>query len=804
METVRNTLIIPLLDIRSEDDARIIRDNLSNFSEISNMDCDVTNSCLRISLKDGTNPTEIIVNRLRNLGYTVPIETSTIPVLEMSCAACAVSVESILNSLPGVLKASVSYASSEVLVSRLKTLSLTEMQQVVQSIGYDLLLPEKTDETDILERLQQKKYQTQLFRAIGAGVFAIPLFVIGMFFMHLANANYWMWCLATPIVFWFGRHFFRNAWKLAKHRNANMDTLVAISTGIAYLFSVYITLFPHTLHQYGVHGHVYFEASGVVIFFILLGKLLEEKAKRATSDAIRQLMGLQPKTVSRLRPDGTLETIPIEQVDLGDHLLVKPGEQIPVDGFVHSGSSFVNESMLTGEPIPAEKQVGGTVFAGTLNQNGVLEIVANAVGNTTLLAQIIQTVREAQGSKAPVQKKVDQIARIFVPIVLGIALLSAIIWTFFGGPNGFIHGIIAAVTVLVIACPCALGLATPTAIMVGMGKAATNGILVRDAENLEKLKEITDIVLDKTGTLTQGKPSVETEYWTKSKSDFSPLLFAIESRSDHPLAKAITDYVTGQPPLELDGFENHIGKGVEAHYSGEKYYVGSPEFLLEKEVVIPDKAQVFLTENRKSGLTVIGFAKHSELLAWFTISDPLKPGSRAAVETLKKEGITVHMLTGDNLETAKRIAAETGIEFVQAHVLPQDKAAYIRQLQQAGKIVGMVGDGINDSTALAQADVSIAMGHGSDIAMDVAKMTIMQSDLQKIPIALKLSRATVKTIRGNLFWAFIYNIIGIPIAAGVLYPINGFLLDPMIAGAAMALSSVSVVANSLRLKWKKI
>jgi Cu2+-exporting ATPase len=629
-----------------------------------------------------------------------------------------------------------------------------------------------------------------------------------MFFMDIPYANYIMLALSTPVVIIFGRQFFINAWKQAKHRSANMDTLVAMSTGIAYLFSVFNTVNPEFWHSRGLHAHVYFEAAAVVIAFILLGKMLEDRAKGNTSSAIKKLMGLQPSTVTIIHHGGHQMEIPIAKVKVGDLLLAKPGEKIAVDGSVTSGSSFLDESMLSGEPVPVQKQMGDKLFSGTINQKGSLQYKAEKVGSDTVLAHIIKSVQEAQGSKAPVQKLVDKIAGIFVPIVIGIALLSMLAWIVLGGDNGFTQGLMAMVTVLVIACPCALGLATPTAIMVGVGRGAENGILIKDAESLEQAYKLDSIILDKTGTITQGKPEVVAMEWAEGadKNWLAPVLYGIEANSEHPLAEAVGNYLSFHEieKAAINDFESITGKGVVATFSGQRFHVGSSSYVASLQITIPASLQAHADEWLSQAATVIWFADEKNVLAAIAIADKVKESSAEAIRRLIEMGITPYMLTGDNAQTAKAVADKVGIREFVAETLPDDKAAFIKKLQSQGHIVAMVGDGINDSQALAQADVSIAMGKGTDIAMDVAKMTLISSDLMSIPKAISLSRKTVRVIRQNLFWAFIYNIIGIPIAAGVLFPVNGFLLNPMIAGAAMALSSVSVVTNSLRLKWGRL
>lgn len=728
-----------------------------------------------------------------------------IPVLQMGCASCANRIASTVQALNGIVSAEVNYASAMLSLEFLpKIITLSEVQKAVQDAGYDLFIEDDTNDSETLASIQEEKITTLKTKTIWALLLALPIVIIGMFFMEMPYANEIMWVLATPVVFGLGSRFFINAWKQARHRTANMDTLVALSTGVAYIFSVFNTLFPDYWHQKGLHGHVYFEAAAVVIAFILLGKWLEENAKSNTSTAIKKLMALQPNEVTLWLDNEQQKVIPIAQVKVGDKLLVKPGERIAVDGVVISGDSYVDESMLSGEPIPVLKMANEKVWAGTLNQKGSLVFKAVQIGSETLLAHIVKTVQEAQGSKAPVQKKVDFIASIFVPVVMAIAVLAFVLWWTLGGENGFTQGILALVTVLVIACPCALGLATPTAIMVGVGKGAENGILIKDALSLELAQKIDTIVLDKTGTITEGKPKVTDELWSTVDSHLRSILLSIESQSEHPLAEAVVHYLQGVPMVPITNFVSVTGQGVRAKVEGEEYFVGNPSFLKANQIKINEDFLQKSTIWEAEAKTVIGFANATNVLALLAISDEVKPTSVTAIRELEQMGIAVYMLTGDAEKAAQAMAAQTGITHYKGGVLPQQKADFIKELQAQGKTVAMVGDGINDSTALAQADVSIAMGKGSAIAMEVANMTLMTSDLHKIPQAIRLSKATVATIHQNLFWAFIYNVIGIPIAAGILFPFNGFLLNPMLAGAAMALSSVSVVSNSLRLKLKKL
>ncbi len=729
------------------------------------------------------------------------------PVTDMTCAACAVSVESVLGHQPGVVSAAVNFATQSVLVEyEPAKISPDDMKKALQGIGYDLIVTEPEAAKEEAENIQRKHYEDLRRRTIWAIILAIPLGILGMFFMDLPYVEYIMWAISTPLVLWLGRSFFINAWKQARHRSANMDTLVALSTGIAYIFSIFNTLFPDFWHSHGLHAHVYFEAAGFVVAFILLGKLLEERAKANTSSAIKKLMGLQPKTVTIVHSGGHTMEIPVAQVRIGDLLLVKPGEKIPVDGIIESGASYLDESMLSGEPVAVAKSAGDRILAGTINQKGSFQFKAEKVGGDTLLAQIIRMVQEAQGSKAPVQKLVDRIAAVFVPVVIGIALLAFGMWWMLGGENGLTQGLLAMVTVLVIACPCALGLATPTAIMVGVGKGAEQGILIKDAESLELAHRIQAVVLDKTGTITAGKPVVKNLIWAEKtdSAGWQNVLFSLEKNSEHPLAEAVVSFLEEQAkPVHLEKIESITGKGIIAEFEGKKVFAGNLTLMQAHGLTFPESLQTASALQEKEANTVIYFANNQQILALAAIADPVKPSSVEAVRELRDMGIEVYLLTGDNRRTAAAVAEQVGIGHFQAEVLPADKEAFVKQLQEQGKVVAMVGDGINDSQALARADVSIAMGKGSDIAMDVAKMTLMSSDLGKIPAAIRLSRHTVAAIRQNLFWAFIYNVIGIPIAAGVLYPVNGFLLNPMIAGAAMALSSVSVVSNSLRLKWRK-
>ena len=732
------------------------------------------------------------------------IRKETFPVLGMSCASCAARVDKTLNGQPGVQEAFVNYASATAMVTYdADVCSPQVLKAVVQHAGYDLLIASQEEVSDEAEKANAIRYARLKKRTIGAIVLAVPIMVLSMVWMDVRWVNYVVWLLATPVVFVFGRGFFSSAWKQLKHGACNMDTLVALSTGIAYTFSLFNLFFPSFWLERGIEPHVYFEASSVIIAFILLGRLLEERAKRNTSSAIRKLMGLQPQTVTVWTPEG--ECIrPVSSVCSGDTILVKPGERIAVDGVVSEGQSYVDESMLSGEPLAVRKQKGAKVYAGTINQKGSFRFVADKIGQDTLLAQIIRMVQDAQGSKAPVQKLVDKIASIFVPAIMTIALVSFVAWMVLAPENGFTHGMLALVTVLIIACPCALGLATPTAIMVGIGKGAEHGILIKNAESLEVARKVDTVVLDKTGTLTEGHPQVTDAAWMGEEARAKAILYSLEMMSEHPLAEASRHFMSNAKAFEVKRFGVLDGRGIEGYIDGKRYVAGSMALLEERAIrmdaSLRNKAHKWMAEAK----TVIALADEEQALGVLAIADKLKTTSTQAIEALHQQGIEVWMLTGDQPEVAREMAKQAGIAHFKAGVLPHEKAAFIRELQAKGKMVAMVGDGINDSAALAQADLSIAMGQGTDIAMDASMVTILSSDLMKIPETIRLSQLTVRTIRQNLFWAFIYNLIGVPIAAGVLYPINGFLLNPMIGGAAMAFSSVSVVTNSLRLRKKRI
>lgn len=795
-------LNIPVSNLYSKNDVQEITDFLANLENVESYSIDLESKIIHLSAKKLPKVSAKLYTFLKEKDFLINTIEKTYPVLNMTCASCASSSQANLKRQLGVVDAEVNYGNGMGTIEYIPSVTSPEkLKDSLIEVGYDLVIDETKSQEEELERYNNEGYHILKNNVMFSLVFGIPLFVIGMFFMNIPYANYIMWGLSTPILFIFGQQFFVGALRQLKSKSANMDTLVALSTSVAYAFSVFNTLFPAYWHNKGFHAHPYFEAAGLIIVFVLIGKLLEERAKGNTTEAIKKLIGLQPKSVIIIKDGQHIETS-IEDVQINDIILAKPGDKIAVDGIITNGESFIDESSLTGEPIPVEKRSNEEVFSGTINQNSAIQYKALKVGNETLLAQIIQSVKNAQGSKAPVQKTVDKIAGVFVPIVLIIAVLTFIIWFILGAENSFTLALLSMITVLVIACPCALGLATPTAIMVGMGKGAENGILIKNAESLERSKKIDTIILDKTGTITEGKPKVQELIWLDDSA--KNILYTIERNSTHPLAKSISEYIGNeQNNIELK-VEDVSGKGLKSKYLNDNYYVGKISWIDELNIEKDTKIIEIINQFSEKNYTISFFGNDEKVLALIGISDEVKPSSYEAIKAFHKKGIEVIMVTGDNEFSAKAIAKEVEIDQVVANALPKDKMNIIQELQQKGKVVAMVGDGINDSAALAQADVSIAMGNGSDIAIDVAEITLIGGDLTKINQAINLSNKTVQTIHQNLFWAFIYNLIGIPIAAGILYPINGFLLNPMLAGAAMALSSVSVVTNSLLLKYKRI
>ena len=716
---------------------------------------------------------------------------SVYAVTGMMCAVCAGSVESMLSSIPGVSSASVNYAGANVFVSYNPDLATpADFVKAVESIGYGLII-EEDDLSEKLADIEQKHFKELKKKLLVAVIFSIPVFVLSMFHLfHFDYTNWLLLALSLPVIIFPGSEFYINAWKQAKHRMVNMDTLVALSTGFAFIFSTVNTLFPQIFLRSGLQPHVYFESATVIITFILAGKFLEERSKSKASSVIRNLMNLQPKTLTVQRDGKELE-LPLSMVLPGDLVMVRPGDRIPVDGIVESGDSYIDESMISGEPLPVFKNNGANVFAGTLNSSGNLVIIASKTGKNTLLAGIIALVQEAQSGKPPIQKLADKIASVFVPVVLAISAITFIAWWALGPEPSITFAFLTTISVLIIACPCALGLATPTALMAGIGRGAELGILIRNPESLEIACKINAVIFDKTGTLTTGKLEVTKSTWFKKDDISEQLLYSLEKRSAHPLAYAIAALFENMEMLPVDNFEDFPGKGISAKYKDYSCLVGNRSFLEGNGISIPSEAN--------AGSSVF-FAVNNETFAAFSVEDTMRNTAAEAVNALQKEGIEVFMLTGDKESAAAEMAAKAGIKNYFAGVLPADKNRFVSDLRKKGFKVAMVGDGINDSAALAEADLGIAMATGSDIALGSAGIILMHGDLRAVAQSIRLSKDTVKIIRQNFFWAFFYNIIAIPVAAGLLYPFTGFLLSPMIAGAAMAMSSVTVVLNSLRLK----
>ncbi len=718
------------------------------------------------------------------------MEKQVIPVLEMSCAVCAATVEKTVREMPGVAEATVNFAANTLqVVYDPKKISLKEMQAAVQAAGYDLVISDNA-EADAADA-EHRHYVDMKRRTLGAWLFGVPVMVLSMLFHEPSTIWVWILMLLTLPVLYLGRSFYISGWKAARQGRANMDTLVMLSTSVSFLFSLFSTIYPQFWVSLGLVPHVYYEAVAMIIAFVLTGKLLEARAKQSTSASIRSLMGLQPKTARLVDENGEERDVPIGMLRPGNRVSVRPGEKIPVDGVLLEGSSYVDESMISGESEAVAKQPGDRVLAGTLNQRGAFVLDVQASGADTVLSRMVRMVREAQGSKAPVQGIVDKVAAIFVPVVIGISIVTFVVWIAVAGWGMFPYALLSAVSVLVIACPCALGLATPTALTVGIGKGAQQHILIKDAFALENMCRVNAVVLDKTGTLTEGAPQVVGEKLYPDFDRYAPVLLAAEMKSEHPLALSLAENLRqrGYKPAEqVADFESLTGRGVVCTCEGIPFWAGNQALAEErlKGVELPEGYTIYFGNDR-------------ELLAAFEVKDALKATSREAVEQLKRCGIEVYMLTGDKVSTAAEVARAAGIEHYRWGVLPDDKERFVAELQKAGKCVAMVGDGINDSQALARADVSVAMGKGTDVAMDVAMVTLMNSDLLLLPRAVTLSRKTVRIIRENLFWAFGYNVVCIPVAAGVLYPI-GILLTPMWASAAMAFSSVSVILNSLRLR----
>ncbi|MEM7595027.1 MAG: heavy metal translocating P-type ATPase [Cyanobacteria bacterium P01_A01_bin.83] len=751
------------------------------------------------------------------MNTTTKTEKINLKLRGMSCASCASSIESAINSVPGVVQCDVNFGAEQAAIEyNPRCTSIADIQDAVESAGYSsysLQEQEMITGEDDEEKAARIAESKDLLRKVIVGGIISLILVIGSLpmmtgleipFIPAWLHNSWLQLILTiPVQFWCGYGFYIHAWKAFKRHAATMDTLIALGTSAAFFYSVFATVFPNFFLNQGLMPEVYYEIAAVVVTMILLGEWFENRAKGQTSDAIRQLMGLQARDARVIR-NGREMDVPISEVQIDDIILVRPGEKIPVDGEMISGSSTIDEAMVTGESIPVKKQPGDEVIGATINKTGSFKFRATRVGADTVLAQIVKLVRDAQGSKAPIQRLADKVTGWFVPAVIAIAITTFVLWFVIMGNVSL--AMITTVGVLIIACPCALGLATPTSVMVGTGQGAENGILIKGAESLELAHKLQTIVLDKTGTITQGKPTVTDYQAVRGISDNAELKLlrycaAVERNSEHPLAEAVVRYAESQniEIAEAYDFEAVAGSGVQGVVSGRLIQIGTQRWMNElgiKTNTLQQQKDIWETEAK----TVVLIAVDGELEGIIGIADAVKPSSNAAVRALRKLGLEVVMLTGDNQKTAEAIARQVGIVRVEAEVRPDQKAAKVRELQQEGKIVAMVGDGINDAPALAQADVGIAIGTGTDVAIAASDITLISGELQGIVTAIQLSKATINNIRQNLFFAFIYNVLGIPIAAGILFPFFGWLLNPIIGGIAMAFSSVSVITNALRLR----
>jgi len=755
-----------------------------------------------------------IKDTISQLGYGTATRKSIFPVGGMTCASCVARVEQALSSVPGVVSANVNLASEKATVEYLEGTEIAELRRAVKEAGYEL-----SSEAETLEDVTTaagREIRSVRKRVIVAAVLGIAIFTLS-WMPTFTGKLYLLWALATPVQFWAGWRFYRGAWGAIKHRTADMNTLIAVGTSAAYVYSMVAVLFPSLFVARGLEPHVYFDTAAVIIALILLGRFLEARARGQTSDAIKKLIGMQPKTALAIR-DGKESEIPIEDVQVGDFILVRPGERVPVDGIIRQGYSSIDESMITGESIPVEKKVDDEVIGATINKTGSFQFEATKVGKDTTLARIIRLVEEAQGSKAPIQRLADVIASYFVPIVIGIAIITFIIWYFLGPAPALTYALLNFIAVLIIACPCALGLATPTAIMVGTGKGAEHGVLIRSAEALERANQIKTVLLDKTGTITQGEPEVTDIVAASTSSQEAVLRLAAsaERNSEHPLAEAIVRKAS-ERKLKLSpvsDFSAIPGHGIEASIEGKQLLLGNLKLMNDRGLSLNGLEEA-ANNLREKGKTVMFLGMDSQVIGIIALADTIKPNAREALQELHQMDIETIMLTGDNQRTAEAIAREAGIDHVVAEVLPERKTQEVKRLQEQGKVVAMVGDGINDAPALAQANIGIAIGTGTDVAMETGDITLISGDLAGITTAISLSKHTMRTIKQNLFWAFAYNTALIPVAAGVLYLVFGqtgvpaglrFILgdygflNPILAAAAMAASSLTVVSNSLRLK----
>jgi Cu+-exporting ATPase len=754
-----------------------------------------------------------LVSSIREIGYDVGAAVIEIPIQGIVCASCVQKIETALLESRGVLKASVNLATGRARVEFLASeTNPAELRRTIESTGYKTAgAPESEEAADIEASVRRKELRNLKLRFFSGIFLAVVIFLGSMphwfpWVPGVLRQFFVLWALATPVQFIIGWPFLRGAWMSFRHRSADMNTLIAVGTLAAYFYSAAATLFPAFFERAGIAPAVYFDTSAFIIALILFGRLLEARAKGRTSEAIKRLAGLQPKTATVFR-DGREIEIPAREVLVGDLVLVRPGERIPADGVLEDGRSAVDESMITGESMPVRKVPGDEVIGATMNKSGSFRFRATKIGRDTVLAQIIRLVEEAQGSKAPIQRLADVIAGYFVPVVMSVAVATFVLWFSFGPEPRVTFAVLNFVAVLIIACPCALGLATPTAVMVGTGRGAEHGILIKGGESLETVHRIDTIVFDKTGTLTQGEPELTDIATLPSfpEDDLLRLAAAAEKRSEHPLGLAVIKAAEKRSLRleEAEDFRAVEGRGIEARVGGKNIVLGNAGFMSDRSVdirTLAPRAEEFLAE----GKTVIFAAVDGDPAGLLASADPLKAGSAEAVAGLRKLGLDVIMLTGDHAKTAEAVGRKAGIDQVIPEVLPQDKVRAIRRLQEEGRKVAMVGDGINDAPALAQADVGIAIGTGTDVAMEASDITLIRGDLRAVASAIALSRKTIRVIRQNLFWAFFYNVVGIPVAAGALYPFFRVLLDPIIASAAMAFSSVSVVSNSLRLRRMKI
>ncbi|MBK8954056.1 MAG: copper-translocating P-type ATPase [Saprospiraceae bacterium] len=743
-----------------------------------------------------------IIQKLQDEGFAIPWVHKLYRVKGMSCANCALNIEKILKKQTGVVSAAVNFANAVLQLSFLENkISSEALEKIISEYSY-ALKPIPSISTNFINQQDESELVNQRkIKAVWALLICIPVIWLGMFHMHWKFTPWCLWLLSTPVIFYWGRDYFLRAWSLARHGSVSMDTLVSLSSLVAYFTSLFY-LFSEG-HQENAMGFVpvYFESAAVVIAFLLLGKWLEEKTKFKTGSALRKLMELHPPKVIRKGENGDFFEIKSTSVIPGDLLVARPGDRIAVDGMVESGQSNVDEIMMTGESVPVFKQEGDWLTAGTSNLDGSLEYRAKNVGMETRLAQMIEWVQKAQASKAHVQQFADRIAGIFVPVVIAMASFAFLCWYFLDSENGLQNGILAFVTVLIVACPCALGLATPTAVVVGMGKAAQLGILIRDAKSLEQIQKVDTLVFDKTGTITRGSAKLTKVSWLTDGLHRVDILQGMAERSGHPFAKSLLDEFNWGTNIQPEAFTNHSGLGIAAVFEGKEYFLGSQNFLKKEINKQADFLFDFDREASQSTESQIYFFNREQVLAVFCLQDEIKEGIPGLMDAFKKENLAVWMLTGDKKSVAQKIAEEAGIDHWKAELSPMDKLDFVKAQQKAGHVVAMIGDGVNDSPALAQADVGIAMGLGADIAKETADLVLISSDLSKIPQALKISRRTLQTIRQNMFWAFFYNFLGIPLAAGLLFPWFGIWLNPMMAGLAMALSSISVVLNSLRLKF---